>query len=232
MSGLIGSRWFSKEQHTLYFCFCHNRIQKSAADRSLPFSLRNSLDFCHLHVQGEALATFSCLLWNSEACKEPDPSFHCHAHISCSVCVRACFCVSLLPSCILLPRPQRSSLAPRELLWQLIISWHKAESSPNPPWAYGVSTFTFRPQIGPARCHQAEMQGQQLFPVRPLPPYHSGPLLPPSSARCGAPVYSLCVAVPLSACPRPLSSWKVQIELIQLSKSSLGTVFLRNCELP
>lgn len=81
----------------------------------------------------------------------------------------------LLLASLPLPWPYYSSLAPPELLWQLIISWHKAERQrlqpPHPaaPWARKVTTFTFRAQIGPARCHQAEMQGQQLFPVQPPP---------------------------------------------------------------
>lgn len=35
--------------------------------------------------------------------------------------------LSSLPGLPSLPRPHYSSLAPRKLLWQLIISWHKAE---------------------------------------------------------------------------------------------------------
>lgn len=95
----------------------------------------------------------------------PHPSQYCHPlrpHI-------------MLQASIPLPWPHYSSLAPGKLLWQLIISWHKAEQQrlhpPHPAtaWAHKVATFTFRAQIGPVRCHQAEMQGQQLFPVQPPP---------------------------------------------------------------
>lgn len=115
----------------------------------------------HLHAPAEFSAC--CGIWKSER----DPP-------SITALSSQCLAPLLLAS-LPLPWPHYSSLAPRELLWQLIISWHKAErwrlQPPHPaaPWSHKVTTFTFRAQIGPARCHQAEMQGQQLFPVQPPP---------------------------------------------------------------
>lgn len=111
---------------------------------------------------------FFCLLWNSEVWEGPSIHHHTITRVSLLCCWLP------FPS-LPLSWPHYSSLAPPELLWQLIISWHKAERQrlqpPHPaaPWARKVTTFTFRAQIGPARCHQAEMQGQQLFPVQPPP---------------------------------------------------------------
>lgn len=121
-----------------------------------------ALDVGHLHVPADFSAC--CGIQRSER----DPP-------SITILSPACLSsVAGFPS-LPLPWPHYSSLAPPELLWQLIISWHKAERQrlqpPHPaaPWARKVTTFTFRAQIGPARCHQAEMQGQQLFPVQPPP---------------------------------------------------------------
>lgn len=115
----------------------------------------------HLHAPADFSAC--CGIWRSER----DPP-------SITALSSSCLAPLLLAS-LPLPWPHYSSLAPRELLWQLIISWHKAErwrlQPPHPaaPWGHKVTTFTFRAQIVSARCHQAEMQGQQLFPVRPPP---------------------------------------------------------------
>lgn len=70
-----------------------------------------------------------------------------------------------------------------------IMTWSRETEAlapcPATHWAHKVATFTFRAQIGPARSHQAEMQGQQLFPVWPPP-------------LCPPPFVLLCPAVTLS----------------------------------
>lgn len=69
-----------------------------------------------------------------------------------------------------------------------IMTWSRETEAlapcPATHWAHKVATFTFRAQIGPARSHQAEMQGQQLFPVWPPP-------------LCPPPFVLLCPAVTL-----------------------------------
>lgn len=127
------------------------------------FSAPCALDVGHLHALGEAqgaLGSFFLLALEFGGLRGPRSiTALCHPHNSPLFPSRA-------PASLQLISAPQTVVTTHHIMTQSKRGRLCPPLRHPPPGPCEVATFTFRAQIGPARCHQAEMQGQQLFPVQ------------------------------------------------------------------